>query len=167
MNRVREISTDGDIRKEEVANVFRQRRAKCIAGRGMHRRPSDDSDIGWGRRGLPECARGLACRLDRGPTSNESGDDSIEEGLRVRMLMIEKFDLDLSETGDHLVSVVKHDDAVIDELEERCAIAGMQNLRGSSGAHRDLGDESLPADEWRDDVDEGGWNRADSSGEER
>ena len=147
MNRVRQIPTHGDIREDEVANVLRQRRTKCIAGRGVHGRPGDARDIGRGGRGGPQCARGLARRLDRGPTSNEAGDDRLEEGFRMRMLMVEKFDLDLPKAGDDIVLGVEDDDAVVDEFEGRRSIAGMQNLRGPIGAYGDLGDDALSADE--------------------
>ena len=130
-----------------MAYVFRQRCAKCIAGLGVPGRPGDARDIGRGGRGVPKGARGLTRRLDRGPTSNEVGDDHLEEGLRMRMLMVEKFDLDLSKAGDDMVLGVEDHDAVVDEFEGRCSIAGMQNLRGPIGAYCDRGDQPLPADE--------------------
>ena len=82
------------------------------------------------------------------------------------MLMIEKFDLDLPKTGDDMALGVEDDHAVVDEFEERGAIAGVKNLRGPIGAYGDLGDEALSADERRDDIDESGWNGADRAGEE-
>jgi hypothetical protein len=47
-----------------------------------------------------------------------------------------------------LVLGVEDNHAVVDEFEERCAIAGVENLRGSIGAYGDLGDEALSANEW-------------------